>query len=289
MTICRIGATRVSIHPGILFILFGALVLGMLGKLLQAFLALVMHEAFHTVAAYALGYRIESVELLPYGGVARLEGQTASPRVEFLIAMAGPLCNFIVAGAITMAMRMEPALQETLQYFLSMNLALAFFNLLPALPLDGGRMLRAILLRSIRVRTATLLTAWIGIVCGACVLGLSIYLIMQSALNPFMLIMGLFLILGALRELRGMPEAQLSAMLRRKDALYRGEALPARTVAVQSDTTAASALRLFSPLQYTILLVLDHELRIIGQLDESRLINGIAKYGRDVAIKNLLS
>lgn len=288
MTICKIGETRVAMHPGILLVLFGALVIGMIDKLMLSLLALTMHEAFHAVVSHALGYRIHSVEFLPYGGVARIKGQAASPRAEFLIAVAGPVCNFVVAGAVAIAMRMEPTLQDALQYFLTINLALAFFNMLPALPLDGGRMLRAILLRAIRVRTATLLTAWMGVACGACMLGLSIYLITQGIVNPFLLVMGIFLILGALRELSGMPEAQVSAMLRRKDAFFRGEAVPARTIAVQADITAASALRHVSSLQYTVLLVLDQNFCTLGQLDESKLLNGIAKYGQDVPIKNLL-
>lgn len=289
MTIGQIGFTRVKVHPGLFLVLAGAVILGLLGELLQAFLALTMHESFHAIAAHMLGYRIESVELLPFGGVARMQGgQFASPRAEFCIAMAGPVCNFIVAGAAAIAVRGLPALEYHLQYFITANLALALFNLLPALPLDGGRMLRAILLRAMRPRAATLLTAWLGVACAAVLLGLSVLMLLEHAFNPFLLIMGVFLALGALRELRTAPEAQLASMLRRRDAVARGEALPARTLAVRGDTGAMEAARMLKASQYTVLLVLDQDMQVIGQLDEGRLLAGMAKHGRQVRVGKLI-
>ena len=159
MKLFQIGHTQVRVHPGLFVVLLAAVVLGMLGRLLQAMLALSLHETFHAIVAHSMGYRVDAVEFLPFGGVARLEGRPLSPNAEFWIAAAGPLCSFVVAGAIAIAISLYPVTRYALQYFLNINLALALFNLLPALPLDGGSMLRAILLHVLRPRTATLIAA----------------------------------------------------------------------------------------------------------------------------------
>lgn len=288
MNLFRIGRTQIKLHPGLLLVLFGAFIFGMLGELLQAFLALTLHETFHAVVAHALGYPVAVIEILPFGGVARMEGQAISPRSEFVIAFAGPLCNFVIAGVIAAAMRLYPEIQTVLQYFFTINLSLAFFNLLPALPLDGGRMLRGILLRVLRPRTATLITAWIGIVCAAVLIGISVYMAVFGKCNPFIVIMGVFLLLGAIRELRLMPQMKLQAMIRRKDAFSKGEAVPISNVAIHADMPAIAALRHLSASKYTVLVVLNDDMQILGQLDEGKLLLGMARHGQDVRVGQIV-
>ncbi len=289
MKLFDIGFTRVSIHPGLFLVLFLACVVGRLGELLQAFLVLVMHETFHAMAANALHYRIESVELLPFGGVARMEDSAASPRAEWIIAFAGPFCTFIAAGGIATALSVWPEVKSSLMYLMNMHVALGVFNLLPAFPLDGGRMLRAVLLRcGVRLRAATLFTSWLGVGCGSLVLGASVYLAVRGIWNPFLFVMGVFLIIGAIKEQRVLPQARLSAIVRRAGAFAKGEAMPVQYIAVREDTSLGAALAQLSSSRYTVLLVLDKELRPLGQLDEGRLLKGMAKHGRNAPVRALL-
>lgn len=288
MKLFQVGNTQVRLHPGLLLVLFGAVVLGLLSRLLQAMAALTLHELFHAIVARSMGYTVDSVEFMPFGGVAHLTDQPFSRKAEFYIAAAGPLCNFVVAGAVAVAISLFPVTQYALQYFLTINLALALMNLMPALPLDGGRMLRSILMHFLRPRTATLITAWLGILLSAILLGMTAYMLLFGMLNPFLLIMGAFLLLGAIRELRTAPHAQIAAMLRRKDAFARGEALPMRHVAVREGLSAGSALRQLSSSRYNLLLVLDEDMQTLGQLDEGRLLEGIAKHGHTITVGELL-
>ena len=288
MRLFHIGHTEIRLHWGLVVVLVLSGVFGMLVSLLQAMLALTLHELFHAIVAHALGYQIDVIEFLPYGGVARLYGQAMSNKSDFVLALAGPLCNFLVAGGVALAGTLVPAAYYKLQYFLALNLALALFNLIPALPLDGGRMLRAVLGGFLRPRVATLITAWLGIGCGIALLVFCAYAFTRGAVNLFLLIMGVFLVLGAIKELRQAPQAQLTAILRRKDAFRRGEALPLRHVAVRESVCAGSALRQLSYSRYNLLQVLDEELNIIGQLDEGKLLSGIARYGQNVTVGALL-
>jgi len=288
MKLFQLGQTQVKLHPGLLVVFIVAAILGMLSEIFQAILALTLHEVFHAIVAHAMGYRVDTVEFMPYGGVARLIGQSMSNKADFFIALAGPLCNLIVAGGVMLAVSFFPAAAGPLRYFLLINLSLACFNLLPALPLDGGRMFRAILANFLRHRTATLITGWLGVTMGAALVGFSVYLYTRDMVNLFLLVMGVFLILGAARELRSLPQAQIAAMLRRRDAFARGEAVPMRQVAVRESMSAGAALRQLSSSRYNLLQVLDEELNIIGQLDEGKLLAGIAARGQDVTVGALV-
>ena len=117
-----------------------------------AFLAsLLAHEIAHAVVARRNGVEVEGITLWLLGGVARLKGEAGSPGAEFRIAGVGPLTSAVLAGSLALLALLAGAAGlaglplAVLQYLAIINLSLAVFNLLPATPLDGGRLLRAFL------------------------------------------------------------------------------------------------------------------------------------------------
>lgn len=118
------------------------------------FASVLLHEFGHILVARRFGVRTPAVTLLPIGGVAEMERIPEQPRQELVIALAGPAVNLVIGGVIALALGGVPShpdmeLTDLGQAFWShlalANLALAFFNLLPAFPMDGGRALRALL------------------------------------------------------------------------------------------------------------------------------------------------
>ena len=116
----------------------------------------VLHEFGHALTAIALGYPVRHIVLLPFGGMALLERQPRSPRAELLITMDGPMVNFAIVALCTLLLGGWPKdgldaalpgshLHSILKFLLTSNLMLGCFNLLPAFPMDGGRILRALL------------------------------------------------------------------------------------------------------------------------------------------------
>jgi len=113
---------------------------------LLLFASVLLHELGHSVVAMRNGVGIVSITLFIFGGVARWKEDPKSAWVEFKIAVAGPVTSFLLAGAFFAVSRMELGGQDltaVTRYLALLNLILGVFNLLPAFPLDGGRMLRA--------------------------------------------------------------------------------------------------------------------------------------------------
>jgi Zn-dependent protease/CBS domain-containing protein len=121
--------------------------LGVIAALLL-FTSVLVHELSHALMARRAGIRVPRIRLFLFGGVAEMAAEAHEPRAELRIAMAGPLTSLVVAGAATFAVRLIAGagpvwLLVLLRYVAMANLFLGLFNLLPGLPLDGGRILRA--------------------------------------------------------------------------------------------------------------------------------------------------
>jgi len=133
------------------------------------FFSIVFHEFSHSIVARNFGLSIRGITLFIFGGVAQMEKEPPSPRAEFLIAIAGPVSSFLLAGVfwiIEAAARgdgwPDPVIGVTDTLGL-INVTLAIFNLVPAFPLDGGRVLRAALWHRKRdLRAATFTSSRIG-------------------------------------------------------------------------------------------------------------------------------
>jgi Zn-dependent protease/CBS domain-containing protein len=153
------------------------LAMGVLGALLL-FGSVLLHEVGHSVVGRRLGMTIEGITLFIFGGVARLKEEPRSPGVEFLMTAAGPLVSAVLAVAFFMAaggtavMEAPRAITSALNYAAVMNASLAVFNLIPAFPLDGGRLFRSTVWGLTRnevkaTRWAAFLSKWFAYLLGA--------------------------------------------------------------------------------------------------------------------------
>jgi Zn-dependent protease/predicted transcriptional regulator len=115
------------------------------------FFSIVFHEFWHSMVARRLGLPMKGITLFIFGGVAEMEDEPASAKVEFLMAIVGPLSSLVLAGIFLLiywggrAGHWPMGVWGVLQYLGWLNLLLAVFNMIPAFPLDGGRVLRSIL------------------------------------------------------------------------------------------------------------------------------------------------
>lgn len=233
-----------------------------------------LHEMGHAAAAVALGAGVESVEIAPFGGVARLRGlERMSPLRAACIALAGPLTSLLLAaicGALAYAL---PGQAGLLAQGMKLNLTLLVFNLLPAYPMDGGRVLCALMQRRAGVVRAQRVTAGLGLALGITMMLAGIVSVrFIGKVNLTLLLAGGYLCAAACRARRETPLSYLQMLLGRERELERRRVLPVRTVAVREDTADAEVLARLQPGALYRVVYLDGEMRVRREIWENELL-----------------
>jgi len=175
--------------------------MGALGAL-GLFASVIAHELSHATVARRFGVEMRGITLFIFGGVAEMTQEPPSPKVEFWIAVAGPIASFVVGGLLFAAgavLALPTAAAAVIGYLAVINVVLAVFNLIPAFPLDGGRILRSILWHwKSSLRWATRITSGIGAGFGYLLIGLGVLQLVVGGMQAFvgamwMALIGLFL------------------------------------------------------------------------------------------------
>ena len=207
----EIAGIPIRLHWSLL--LFGAFVAftsggGALGALLSALLlfgSIVLHELGHALVARGYGIATRDIVLTPIGGIARIEGMPRSGRAEVAIALAGPIVSLAIAGLSFGALSLLPmkgiavGLLSTLGWT---NGMLGLFNLIPAFPLDGGRVLRGALASRVGLVRATEVAASVGRVAA-----IAMGLVGLAVGNPSLVLVAVFVWMAGGRE-RAMVRAE---------------------------------------------------------------------------------
>jgi Zn-dependent protease/CBS domain-containing protein len=255
------------------------------GFMLALFGCVLLHEFGHALTARRYGIQTRDITLLPIGGVARLERMPDDPRQELWVALAGPAVNLVIAallyGWLASQSLLEPLTSlsvsqgSLLERVMLVNVTLVLFNLLPAFPMDGGRIVRALLALRLEYTRATQIAATLG-------QGMAlIFGFVGLFTNPFLLFIAFFVWIGA---------AQESSMVQMKTALG---GIPVSRAMI----TDYQALPETAPLGAVVDILLrgtqedfpvTREGELVGVLDRRGLIAALAQYGRDLPIERVM-
>jgi Zn-dependent protease len=236
-----------------------------------------LHELGHALTAKRYGINTRDITMLPIGGVARLERMPREPSQELLVAAAGPAVNVVIAAILFAILivaygRIEPSETFTrpgsfVAHLMITNVFLVLFNLLPAFPMDGGRMLRALLATRIDYVQATTIAARVGQVLAVifAILGLVGH-------QPFLFLIAVFVFIGAEAESR---MVQITSTLR---GLQVREAMMTNfRVLSPDDTLSAAAAALLAGSQHDFPVTTGNG--VVGLLTRQDLVKGLSERG----------
>lgn len=281
MKLFSIGDTDFRCHPLLIALAPLAVIFRLEAAFAVAFISLSIHEAAHAMTAYRLGYRVLSVELQPFGFIARLDRDIPRAADAAAIYAAGPVASLCMAAGSCLMERFVPVYAESGLGVAEYNLLIAAVNLIPAFPLDGGRLAAAAF--SVRgARTANRILRWSGAAAGAGFIALFVLLFSRGAVNPTFLIMGLFLIVSALRS-------DLSVRLPARSSGRRRTYRPVRHVAFSDDASLACVMTMLPTGGYTVINVVDGNSRRIGTIDEKQLCDAAGMLGSGATLRETVA
>jgi len=253
--------------------------------IIALFAIVVLHELGHALMARRFGIRTRDIILLPIGGVGRLERIPDEPRQELLVALAGPAVNVVLAAvlfAVLAASERLTALTDMtlvggdfLSKLMWINVSLAIFNLLPAFPMDGGRVLRALLAIRMNYLRATKIAARIG-QATALVFGL-----LGLFVNPFLVLIALFVWMGAAQE------ASIAQMRAALGQLRVGQVMTTefRTLSPR-ELLSEAARKALAGYQRDFPVLEDG--RVVGVLTQENLLSGMTAGGLDGSVSDAM-
>lgn len=272
MKIFTIRGCAVRVHP-LFFIMLVFLCIGGAHTLVLAFFAvLLLHEAAHCLCALYLHIPIAQIELTPFGGSMEIHQVDALPPGKaFLLSCAGPLCNtFFIAVSLLIVWRYA-LFNDVLIYFIQCNLFMLLLNLLPVLPLDGGRMLLALLTKWFdRTRILRILLTFGRL--------LSVFLIVAGfVFMHFSLVtLGCYLLYTAAIEERTGASRYLAAFISRRIRFEKQKTLPVQSLCVSSALPVFMLIPHLHPGAYHVIEVLQEDtLMHLGQIRDDVLLSAI--------------
>ena len=232
---------------------------------LGLFLSVFGHELSHALMGRTEGIEIEEIVLHPFGGLARLKTQPENPKAEFRIAIAGPAASFLFSlvafGGMILTSTLHFAFGTAFFFFIGAgNLLLAVFNLFPGYPLDGGRVLRAIIWkRSGNIRDATRIAGFCGQLMSLVLIAFGIYMALAPTFRAYFMglwsvLVGVFLLGAATSVVRSTLESATVAQAM------------APPIAIEPDLPITRFVDEILPLHRYVTFPVAHDRRLLGIL-----------------------
>lgn len=256
--------------------------------------SILIHEMMHIAAARILRVRVYELELTPAGGAARMENLwRLRPGQMAAVALAGPAANLLIMTAAAALCWWDAMDARMGAMVIEQNLIILLFNMLPALPMDGGRVLCGLLSRRMSAAGAARAGMKISLILAGVLSVLSVFGLINGRLNITLPMAAVFLATSAGRERRQAEFSMIESLTGRRAELEAEGVLPVRLLAVHRDLPVREAAVRMKPRYIHLLAVCDDSLRVLevigeAELTEALLADGgmkIGQIGRNVKKK----
>ena len=283
MQLVKISGVSINVHPTFLLVLVGYGVLGLAPQALVVFSLVFCHELAHLLTARAYGFRIKGLELFPFGGAAYCDDLFEGRKLEeSIMALAGPALNVVLLfGA--QALRWQGLWTgELAEDFVRFNFWLAAFNLIPVLPLDGGRVARAFFVESFGYVKTTKFLAWAGKWLGVLIALYGVIIWGQGKFTEGALtyiILGGFFWWAGSTEISSAHITFLKQLTRKKEDLLKKGLMRCRWVTVHKDTPLVRIVEEFTPDRYAMISLANETMGMDKILTETEVVEGMFREG----------
>ncbi|WP_246320323.1 M50 family metallopeptidase [Paenibacillus qinlingensis] len=271
------AGTKYRFHPLFTLIMIGCAITGYFLEAITLFGIVLIHELGHLTAAKGFGWRVQEVQLLPFGGVLIVDelGST-STREELIVAIAGPLQHVWMIGLALILKSLDIGSGNWWDYFIEANFMIGLFNLIPVMPLDGGKIMQALLGYIMSFHNTIVYSVWISMIISFSIIVMAIIQLVQGQLPINILVIGLFLLVSNWYAYRQIPYHFLRFLmgrgLRVGQLLSRGTR--AQPIVITKQLTMAETLKLFMRERYHLIYVVNEAGRIQAVLPEQQIVGG---------------
>ncbi len=247
--------------------------------MLMAYAIVTVHELFHLFAALMLKIRIGSIIVMPFGMTLRLSGRVIkNPLKESIVALAGPLSNLIMLGIGTLLNHFYICAEESMFLYMNLNFIIMLINLMPVLPLDGGRVFRSVLAHFFGYITAMRIIRKLTVCIVFCLAFLSVILTAIIGINISFIMIAAFLIFNLIEEKKTSDLFVLKELLRSKEKLLEQKLIPSKVISASYDAYAKKIIPKISYDSFCLIYVADNDAG--GHLvSESELIEAVTTRG----------
>ncbi|KYH34486.1 stage IV sporulation protein FB [Clostridium tepidiprofundi DSM 19306] len=262
-------------------------VIGFKGELAPAFIFALVHEMSHYLTAKKLGYTGLDMNILPIGTALYIKDlDEASAMEDIIISISGPLTNFILAFIFYF---LWVKLNKSVFYcFYFTNFALGVFNLIPAYPLDGGRILRDILWKKYIFKTANKITTHVSIMLGILLMLFYFILFLRGKPNFNLGVIAVFIVIISVKEKERIAYLIMGDIIKKRYKFLKRGYIENRSISIYYKKDLLTAVGLVDKNKYNVFLVLDDSMDVVDILYEEELINALKEYG-NMSINDFLN
>jgi len=283
MELLKISGVSIRIHPTFLVVLLVYGVLGLATQALLVFGLVLGHELAHLLTAKAYGFKVVGLELFPFGGAAYCDDLFEGRKLEeSIMALAGPIFNVVLLFS-AQALRWNGLWSgHFADEFVRLNFWLALFNLIPVLPLDGGRVVRALCAEGFGFVRTTKFLAWAGKWLGVlfALYGIVLWGSGKFAEGPltFITLGGFFWFVGS-KEISTAHITFLRHLTRKKEELVRKGLMKSIWLTVHRDTPLVRIVEQFTPDRYAMVSLTNEKMGLSKILTETDVLEGMLREG----------
>lgn len=256
-------------------------------NIIPGLIIIFIHELVHLITARAMGFSGFTIDILPIGTTLRVkELDEAEPMEDMIISLSGPVSNIILALTLFL---INIFMENPIIYkFAFYNLIIGIFNMIPAFPLDGGRILRDILNFKFLYKKSNKIALNVSIVIGYIFGAVFLIMLLWGEIYIDLAIFSIFILIVSYREKRRIAYLIMGYILKKREKLINRGYLENKSISVYFKLNILQLIELIDKNKYNEFIVLNKEMKVIGVLYEEDILNAIKDLG-NITLEELIS